>query len=92
MQIKELQIQIEETETDRKRLERELNALKAREQNGRKYSERLIEAKPDANYVNNDSNDSTVPVDKETNQIQGIQNYLDINFSDKLSLNSGVFP
>ena len=92
MQIKELQIQIEETETDRKRLEREVNALKAKEQNGRKYSERLIEAKPDENYVNNNSNDSTVPVDKETNQIQGIQNYLDINFSDKLSLNSSVFP
>lgn len=74
MQIKELQIQIEETETDRKRLEREVNALKAKEQSGRKYSERLIEAKPDENYINDDSNDGAVPVEKETNQIQGIQN------------------
>ena len=56
-----------------------MNALKAKEQNGRKYSERLIEAKPDENYINNDSNDGAVPTEKESNQIQGIQNYLGIS-------------
>ena len=75
-QIKELQIQIEEIETDRKRLEREVNVFKAKEQNGRKYSERLIEAKPGENFISNDNNDGTASVKKETVQIQGTGNVI----------------
>ena len=71
-QIKELQTQVEETETDRKRLERELNVLKAKEQNGRKVSEHLEEVISEENSgISYNNNNNTTPVEKQENQIQG---------------------
>ena len=49
-------------------MERELNAVKAKEQNGRKVSEHLEEENSGISYNNNNN---TTPVEKQENQIQG---------------------
>ena len=57
-------------------MERELNALRAKGQNGQTVSERLVEDKSDENDGSKNSDNYTAPVEKEDDQIQGIQNFV----------------
>ena len=66
--IKELQVQVEETETERRRLERECNSLKGKLQNGTKLSGIIMEL-PSKN-----DNPRNTEQEKDDNLIQGIVN------------------
>ena len=61
-------------------MERELNALKAKEQNGRKVSEHLEEVISEENSgISYNNNNNTTPVEKQENLIQGIKILLELN-------------
>ena len=57
-------------------MERELNALRAKGQNGLTVSERLVEDKSDGNNGSKNNDNYTASVEKEDDQIQGIQNFV----------------